>query len=149
MANHVAGIAGVSVIVAGWTTANPTIYRAGMAFQAILPNLSRFKITFMAGMVATFAGLFPAFAWKLLGFVGLYGTILAPMGAVIFFDWYCIRRQQRKHLDVHAYTGNINITVLRGYYPLPLRSTVSNLKACLPHFYLYLAGSMRSVILVF
>jgi uncharacterized membrane protein YeiB len=40
MAHHVAGIAGViCVIVAGWTTANPTIYRAGMAFQAILPSL--------------------------------------------------------------------------------------------------------------
>jgi len=116
MAHHVAGIAGViCVIVAGWTTANPTIYRAGMAFQAILPSLSRFKVTFIAGMVATLAGLFPAFAWKLLGFVGLYGTILAPMGAVIFFDWYCIRRQQRSHLDQHAYTGSINITVLTAW----------------------------------
>ena len=120
MANHVAGIAGViCVIVAGWTTANPTIYRAGMAFQAILPNLSRFKITFIAGMLATLAGLFPAFAWKLLGFVGLYGTILAPMGAVIFFDWYCIRRQQRSQLDQHAYAGNVNITVL-GAWLLPV-----------------------------
>jgi purine-cytosine permease-like protein len=116
MAHHVAGIAGViCVIVAGWTTANPTIYRAGMAFQAILPSLSRFKVTFIAGMVATLAGLFPAFAWKLLGFVGLYGTILAPMGAVIFFDWYCIRRQQRSHLDQHTYTGSINITVLTAW----------------------------------
>jgi NCS1 family nucleobase:cation symporter-1 len=120
MANHVAGIAGViCVIVAGWTTANPTIYRAGMAFQAILPNLSRFKITFIAGMLATLAGLFPAFAWKLLGFVGLYGTVLAPMGAVIFFDWYCIRRQQRSQLDQHAYAGNVNITVL-GAWLLPV-----------------------------
>ena len=73
MANHVAGIAGViCVIVAGWTTANPTIYRAGMAFQAILPSLSRFKITFIAGMVATFAGLFPAFAWKFLDLWALW-----------------------------------------------------------------------------
>ena len=26
---------GICVIVAGWTTANPTIYRAGLAFQAV------------------------------------------------------------------------------------------------------------------
>lgn len=93
MANNVVGLAGIiCVVVAGWTTANPTIYRAGLAFQAmaqtIFPNVSRFWATFAAGLIATVAGAFPAFAWQLLGFVGLYGTILAPMGGVIFFDWY-------------------------------------------------------------
>ena len=34
MANNIVGIAGIlCVIVAGWTTANPTIYRAGLAFK--------------------------------------------------------------------------------------------------------------------
>jgi len=89
MASNVAGLAGIiCVIVAGWTTANPTIYRAGLAFQAIIPSVSRFKVTLIAGTVATIAGTFPAFAWKLLGFVGIYGTILAPIGAIIFFDWH-------------------------------------------------------------
>lgn len=93
MANNVVGLAGIiCVIVAGWTTANPTIYRAGLAFQAmaqtVFPNVSRFWATFTAGIIATAAGAFPAFAWQLLGFVGLYGTILAPIGGVIFFDWY-------------------------------------------------------------
>lgn len=89
MANGVVGFAGIiCVIVAGWTTANPTIYRAGLAFQALMPSTSRAKVTFVAGMIATIAGVFPAFAWKLLTFVGLYGTILAPMGGILFFDWY-------------------------------------------------------------
>jgi NCS1 family nucleobase:cation symporter-1 len=89
MANNAAGLAGIlCVIAAGWTTANPTIYRAGLAFQAIIPTASRFKVTLVAGTVATIAGIFPAFAWKLLGFVGIYGTILAPIGAIIFFDWH-------------------------------------------------------------
>ena len=93
MANNVVGLAGIiCVVVAGWTTANPTIYRAGLAFQAmaqtVFPKVSRFWATFTAGLIATVAGAFPAFAWQLLGFVGLYGTILAPMGGVIFFDWY-------------------------------------------------------------
>ena len=36
------GVVGlVCVVVAGWTTANPTIYRAGLAFQAIVPRRSR------------------------------------------------------------------------------------------------------------
>lgn len=85
--NSVGLIGCVCVVVAGWTTANPTIYRAGLAFQAIMPGSSRFVATLIAGSIATIAAVFPAFAWKLLTFVGLYGTILAPMGAVIYCDW--------------------------------------------------------------
>lgn len=80
------------VIVAGWTTANPTIYRAGLAFQAIVPKVSRFKVTFATGLVCAIAGLFPAIAMKLLGFVALYGLVLMPMGAVIFCDYWLMRR---------------------------------------------------------
>ena len=99
MAFNVVGLAGiVCVIVAGWTTANPTIYRAGLAFQAMIPKSSRFAATLAAGILATVAGVFPAFAWKLLGFVGLYGTILAPMGAVIFFDWHFKRHRKAENL---------------------------------------------------
>ena len=88
-----AGVAGlICVIVAGWTTANPTIYRAGLAFQAIMPKISRFKVTFATGMVAACAGLFPAIAMKLLGFVALYGLILMPMGSVVFVDFWMARR---------------------------------------------------------
>jgi NCS1 family nucleobase:cation symporter-1 len=113
MANQVAGLAGIiCVIVAGWTTANPTIYRAGLAFQAILPKASRMKVTFVAGMVATIAGVFPAFAWKLLTFVGLYGTILAPMGAVIFFDWYFRQKADSSRFDAYRFGGSVNPAVL-------------------------------------
>ncbi len=87
------GIAGlICVIVAGWTTANPTIYRAGLAFQAIMPRVSRFKVTLATGLLATIAGLFPAIAMKLLDFVMLYGMLLMPMGAVVLVDFYLIRR---------------------------------------------------------
>jgi len=78
----------VAVVIAGWTTANPTIYRAGLAFQSILPKISTFWVTMVAGGLATVAGLFPAFAMKLLDFVALYGFILAPMGAIIVFDHF-------------------------------------------------------------
>jgi len=92
MAYHVTGVAGIiCVIIAGWTTANPTIYRAGLAFQGIFPRSSRLSMTLLAGAVATAAAVFPALAFKLLGFVGLYGTILAPVGGIIFADWYLAR----------------------------------------------------------
>ena len=93
LAYKACGIAGViCVIIAGWTTANPTIYRAGLAFQAIMPKQSRFKVTIVTGLIATVAGVFPAIAMKLLGFVALYGMILMPMGAVIFVDFYLMKK---------------------------------------------------------
>lgn len=89
LAHNAIGVFGIiAVVLAGWTTANPTIYRAGLAFQAILPKLSTAKVTIIAGTVATVAGLFPAFAMKLLGFVALYGFILAPFGAIIVFEHF-------------------------------------------------------------
>ncbi len=89
MAYRAAGVTGlICVIVAGWTTANPTIYRAGLAFQAIMPNKSRFAVTIGTGLLATLAGMFPAIAMRLLGFVALYGLLLMPMGAVIFTDFW-------------------------------------------------------------
>ncbi|MEM7548584.1 MAG: hypothetical protein AAF363_02855 [Bacteroidota bacterium] len=93
MAYNAVGIAGIIVVVvAGWTTANPTIYRAGLAFQAIMPKQSTFKVTLLAGGLATLAGVFPAFAMQLLGFVATYGFILAPVGAIIVFDHYLSKR---------------------------------------------------------
>ena len=82
----------VCVVIAGWTTANPTIYRAGLAFQGVMPAISRNAGTIIAGTVATIAGLFPAFAMKLLDFVGIYGTVLAPVGAIIVVDHYFARK---------------------------------------------------------
>jgi purine-cytosine permease-like protein len=93
MAYRACGIAGlICVILAGWTTANPTIYRAGLAFQSLSPKASRFKVTLLTGIIAAVMGLFPAVTMKLLGFVALYGMILMPMGAVIFLDFWVIRR---------------------------------------------------------
>jgi nucleobase:cation symporter-1, NCS1 family len=89
LAYNAIGFFGILVVLlAGWTTANPTIYRAGLAFQAIMPKVPTFWVTILAGMIATIAGIFPAFAMKLLDFVALYGFILAPIGAIIVFEYF-------------------------------------------------------------
>ncbi|MFA6471194.1 MAG: hypothetical protein WCU00_04050 [Candidatus Latescibacterota bacterium] len=86
-----AGVAGVvCVVLAGWTTANPTLYRAGLALQVATPNWKRWKVTLAAGMVTTTAALFPALVMRLLDFVALYGLLLMPMGAVIFADYWIL-----------------------------------------------------------
>jgi purine-cytosine permease-like protein len=93
LAYRACGLAGViCVIVACWTTANPTIYRAGLALQAISPRSSRFKVTLATGAITTIAGMFPAVAMRLLDFVALYGMVLMPMGAIIFVDFWLSRR---------------------------------------------------------
>lgn len=103
------GITGLMcVIIAGWTTANPTIYRAGLAFQAIMPKVSRFKVTIVTGLLATIAAMFPAIAMKLLGFVAIYGLLLMPMGAVLFVDFWVLKKfgLQSNYAEVSGKTFN-------------------------------------------
>ncbi len=86
-----AGVSGaICVVIAGWTTANPALYRAGLALQIATPNWKRWKVTLAAGIATTLAALFPALMMKLLDFVALYGLLLMPMGAVIFADYWLI-----------------------------------------------------------
>lgn len=102
----------ICVVIAGWTTANPTIYRAGLAFQGVLPKSSRTVMTLVAGAVATIAGAFPNLSAQLLDFVGLYGTVLGPMGAVIFVDFYFMQKFGLRD-EYSTYSGTqINIAVM-------------------------------------
>jgi len=88
-----AGIAGlIAVVLASWTTANPTIYRAGLAMQTVTPDWKRWKVTAAVGGVTTVVALFPALMMRLLDFVALYGLLLMPMGAVIFADYWLLPR---------------------------------------------------------
>ncbi len=107
------GWAGVlCVVIAGWTTANPTIYRAGLAFQGVFPKSSRTAMTLLAGAVATVAGAFPNLSAKLLDFVGTYGTVLGPMGAVIFVDYYFMNRTGMRDEFALRAGRTVNLAVL-------------------------------------
>lgn len=113
LAHNAIGVFGIiAVVLAGWTTANPTIYRAGLAFQAIIPKVSTFWVTIIAGTIATIAGLFPAFAMKLLGFVALYGFILAPIGAVIVFEHFFAEKLGIKKNYAQVAGIKVNMAVL-------------------------------------
>ena len=54
--------------------------------------MSRNTATLIAGIICTVAGLFPAFAMKLLDFVGIYGMVLAPVGAFIAVDVFLSKK---------------------------------------------------------
>lgn len=88
-----AGIAGgLCVIIAGWTTANPSLYRAGLAVQGIFPKTKRWKITLLLGIGAAVLGCFPGVVSKIDSFLAVFALIAAPVGAVVFIDVYLFRR---------------------------------------------------------
>jgi cytosine permease len=81
------GISGIiAVIIAGWTTSNPTLYRAGLAFQAVTPGWPRWLVTLVAGAATTAIACSPFVFTKLLDFVGYYGLLLMPVGAIVFVE---------------------------------------------------------------
>jgi len=110
IAYRAAGLAGaVCVIIAGWTTANPTIYRAGLALQAIKPKWKTWKVTFFVGMVTSLAACFPALVMKLLNFVALYGLLLMPMGAIILMDFYLIPKLNLRSNYAEIFNKSFNL----------------------------------------
>ncbi|MBL4826147.1 MAG: hypothetical protein JKY66_00270 [Spongiibacteraceae bacterium] len=87
------GAAGiVAVIIAGWTTSNPTIYRAGLAFQSVNPRWNRTVVTAVTGVATTIIACFPFVFTRLMDFVGLMGLVLAPIGAVIVAEHWLFPR---------------------------------------------------------
>jgi purine-cytosine permease-like protein len=109
LAYRACGIAGLlCVVLAGWTTANPTLYRAGLAFQAIAPRSSRFRVTLLTGAVATITAVFPVVIMRLLDFVALWGMVLMPMGTVIFVDFWLLPRLGLRRNYAEAAGVNFN-----------------------------------------
>ncbi len=94
-----AWIAGaVCVVIAGWTTANPTLYRAGLAIQVATPNWQRWKVTFAAGAFMIITACIPEVNRNLDRIVGFYGLFFMPLGAFIFIDvWFLPRLKMQSN----------------------------------------------------
>jgi purine-cytosine permease-like protein len=123
LASGVAGWAGiVLVLVAGWTTANPILYRAGLAFQSLHAKWPRFHVTIAAGVIASSVAIFPGLCSKFLEIAALYGLALCPMGAIIFVDHYFMRRSNL--LDFYAERAGLD-----GWWP-PIAAWLLALVAC-------------------
>jgi NCS1 family nucleobase:cation symporter-1 len=89
------GVAGaLAVVFAGWTTANPMLYRAGLAFQAITPGWPRWLVTLVAGAITTITACSPFVFTKMLDFVGIYGLLLMPVGAIVVLEYWLFPRLQ-------------------------------------------------------
>lgn len=82
----------LAVIVAGWTTSNPTIYRSGLAFQSLNPKWSRERVTLIVGAITTIIACSPFVFTELLGFLGLMALVMAPIGGLIFAEHFLFRK---------------------------------------------------------
>ncbi len=141
IAYRAAGVAGaIVVVIAGWTTANPTIYRAGLALQAIRPNWKTWKVTLVVGLITTLASIFPALVMKLLDFVALYGLILMPMGAVIIMDAYVIPKLKLKQYYAETFNKSFNMAVVIAWGVTLLFSMWLNFSFGVEIFFLGLPG---------
>lgn len=78
----------IAVLLSGLTTAIPTLYKAGLGLQSVTPNWPRWAVTFVAGAVTTIIACFPFVFAQMLRFIGLYGLLLLPIGAVAFTEFW-------------------------------------------------------------
>ena len=148
VAFRAAGIAGaICVILAGWTTANPTIYRAGLALQSIRPKWKTWKVTMVIGMITTFVALFPALVMKLLEFVAIYGLVLMPMGAVIFLDFHILPKIGLKSEFTETFGKSFNLAAAVAWLLTLALCVFINLYFGLEVFFLGLPGWFIAAIL--
>lgn len=76
----------VIVIIAGWTTANANLYRAGLAAQSIFHQHSRSKVTFAVGVVTVVIACFPFVYKQILPLLTYAGLLVVPVGAIVFAE---------------------------------------------------------------
>ena len=82
----------VIVIIAGWTTANPNLYRAGLAAQAVFPEIPRQKVTLAVGAVVVIGSCFPFIYRSILPILAYAGLVLVPIGGVVFAEQHIFPR---------------------------------------------------------
>lgn len=79
----------LAVIIAGWTTANPNIYRASLAFQNLFGKVSIKRLTYLVGVVMTIAACFPITA-NIMVIVNIIVLVVPAIGAIVFTEHWII-----------------------------------------------------------
>ena len=81
------GLSGaLCVIVSGWATSNPTLYRAGLALQVVTPGWPRWRVTLLAGIATVTIACFPYIFQYQLEYAGTFAILMAPIAAVVFTE---------------------------------------------------------------
>ena len=76
----------VIIIIAGWTTANANLYRAGLAAQSIFVKQSRERTTAIVGLVTMVIACFPFVFTQMLPLLTYAGLLVVPVGGIVFAE---------------------------------------------------------------
>ena len=82
----------IIVIVAGWTTANANLYRAGLAAQAIFHHHSRKQVTMAVGVATVVIACFPFVYKQILPLLTYAGLLVVPVGGIVFAEHFVFPR---------------------------------------------------------
>jgi len=80
----------VAVLLAGWTTSNPSFYRAGVAFQALTHSKSRTKATIVAGVIGMIIGCFPFVFQYWMPILNYVNLLSLPVGAILVGEFFIL-----------------------------------------------------------
>ncbi|WP_217996484.1 purine-cytosine permease family protein [Piscicoccus intestinalis] len=128
----------VIVIVAGWTTANANLYRAGLAAQAVMPRLSRSRVTLVVGIVVVIVSCFPVVFRNYLPLVTWSGLLLVPVGGIVFAEHHVLPRLGMTRFWASYQGPRHNVPAL-GTWALAIVFAVGlNLLGVIPYVFLFL-----------
>lgn len=82
----------IAVVIAGWTTSIPSLYRAGLAFQSVFPKYSRIRVTAVTGVATTLIACFPFVFTQWLNVLSYFIMLIAPVGAIIAAEHFLLPR---------------------------------------------------------
>ncbi len=140
------GIAGfVTVIVAGWTTANSNLYRAGLAAQAVFPQFSRVKVTLVTGIGVAVASCFPFIYINLLPLLTYAGVILVPVGGIVLAEHHLFPRLGLTRFWYRYKGDKHNVPALLSWAISLLAAVGMILLDFMPYFYIFLPTWLISI----
>lgn len=88
--NVIFGLTGLlAVIVAGWTTANPNIYRAALSFGTFFPKVGTKKVSYVVGIVTTLIAMFPITA-NIMVIVNVIVLVVPTIGAIVIAEHWIL-----------------------------------------------------------
>lgn len=90
VAYSVLGISGIlCVVLAGLNCANPSIYRASLSLQAVMPKASPKAVTLITGAIATLFACLPVAA-NSMTITNIVVLIVAPVGAICIAEYFIV-----------------------------------------------------------
>jgi len=137
----------VIVIVAGWTTANSNLYRAGLAAQAVFPNTSRTKVTLIVGAAVVVGSCFPIIYRSFLPLLTYAGLLLVPVGGIVFAEQQLFPRLGMKTYWHKLSGSRQNTPAIITWAVALIFGFGLNLINIFPFYYLFIPTWILSVVL--